>query len=132
FPCGVIARSARDSSTGVGTGSAEVQPVDWSSVPRPTRDGSKDEGLVQGHLPVVDVAFRQAEPLLQVDRREDLPVEDQALQAGYVLLENGCRAVGEFLALRAPLAAPQRKRSVLHEDRHHVLPRRGEIWIDDG
>src|SRR5207244_5695271 len=66
------------------------------------------------------------------DRREDLLVEDQALQAGYVLLENGRRAGGEFLALRGPLAAAQRKRSVLHEDRHHVLPRRGEIRIDDG
>src|SRR5467141_5263919 len=80
---GVVARSARDSPTRVRAGSAEVQALDRSSVARPARDGAEDERLVQGHLPVVDVALRQAEPLFQVDRCEDLAVEDQSFQAGH-------------------------------------------------
>src|SRR5438093_2550286 len=76
---GVVARSAGDSPTGMGAGSAEVQALDRSSVAGPTRDRTEDEGLVQRHLPVVDVAFRQAEPLFPVDRREELAVKAQAL-----------------------------------------------------
>src|SRR5207249_10314753 len=78
LPGGVIARGAGDPSTGMGAGSAEIQAFDWRPVAGPTWHGSEDEGLVQRHLAVIDVSFRQTEPLLQIGGREDLPAEDQS------------------------------------------------------
>src|SRR5438093_7038548 len=69
---------AGDPSTGMGAGSAEIQAFDRRPVAGPTWHGSEDEGLVQSHLAVIDVSFRQTEPLLQIGGREDLPAEDQS------------------------------------------------------
>src|SRR5207245_10243040 len=46
FPCSVQARSSRDPATGVGAGAAQIQAIDRGPVPRPPRDGPKEEGLV--------------------------------------------------------------------------------------
>src|SRR5438128_11072483 len=118
---GVIARGAGDPSTGMGTGSAEIQAFDRRPVAGPTWHGAEDEGLVQRHLAVIDVPFRQTEPLLQIDGSEDLPAEDQSLQAGHVVLEDGRDTLGEFFAFGVPAATPQRVWCILDLDRHHVL-----------
>src|SRR5207245_9432075 len=98
-PRGVRTRGPCEPADGVSAGTAQVQSFDGRPVARPTGDRTEDQGLVQRHLAMVDVALGQPEPLLQVDRREDLPVEYQALQAGYVLLGDGRRAVGGFIRL---------------------------------
>src|SRR5439155_14815324 len=79
FPCGVQAWSSGDPPAGMGAGAAEIQAVDRGPVPRPPRHGPKEEGLVQRHLPVIDVALREPEPRLEVEGREDLTTEDQPL-----------------------------------------------------
>ena len=77
------------------------------------------------------MSFRQTEPLLQIGGREDLPAEGQSLQAGHVVLEDARHTLCEFFAFGVPAAAPQRVGCILDQDRHHVLPRRGEIRIHD-
>src|SRR5207247_9793016 len=67
---GVVARSAGDSPTGMGAGSAEAQALDRRLVAGPTRERTADEGLVQRHLPGSDVAVAQAEPLFKVAPRQ--------------------------------------------------------------
>src|SRR5256712_5737697 len=105
FPCGVQARSSGDSPAGMGAGAAQIQPIDRGPVPRPPRDGPKEEGLVQRHLPVIDVALREPEPGLEVEGREDLTIQHQSLEPGDEVREDRDDPVGELLPLRIPPAA---------------------------
>jgi hypothetical protein len=91
---------------------------------------TQEEQLLQRQLSLEDVAFRQAEVALDVERRQDLPVQDAIPDVRRVLGDR----VHDRVAERLPVGVPaslflQVIRRVLHEARHDVLPRWGDRRI---
>ena len=66
--------------------------------------GPQEEELLERQLALEDVALGEAEVALDVERRQDLPVEDQALQVRRVLGDRVDDGVAERLALLVPVA----------------------------
>ena len=56
---------------------AKVEPGDRSAVARPAEQRAHGEELVERQLAVEDVAAGQAVSLFQIQRRDDLAVEDK-------------------------------------------------------
>src|SRR5216117_1906782 len=57
LPSRVVARCAGDPAAGMGSGSAQVQALDRRAISGPSGNRSQDEGLVERHLPVIDVSL---------------------------------------------------------------------------
>src|SRR5206468_7494323 len=74
---------------------------------RPPRRGSQEEQLMQRQLAGEDVAFRQAGYLLDVERRNDLPVQDLRREPRGEALDRVHDRVAERLALRVGPTAVQ-------------------------
>ena len=97
---------------------------------RPAGRGAQEEQLLERQLALEDVAFRQAEVALDVERRQHLPVQDDVLDVRRVLRDRVDDRVAERLAVLVPAALfLQVIRRVLHEARHHVLARRRDRRI---
>ena len=94
---------------------------DRRAVFRPTRDRPQEQQLLERELALKDVALAQSPFALEIERRDDLPVQNQRLQIGRVLRERVDDGVAEPLALVVPGRAFQVIRRVLHETRHHVF-----------
>src|SRR3989442_1992088 len=92
--------------------------------------GTQEEQLMQRQLAGEDVAFRKAGDLLDVERRDDLPVQNLRFESGREVLDRVHDRVAERLTLRVGPTAVQVVRCVLHENRHNVLPRRRHTRID--
>src|SRR5437773_1736942 len=71
LPSRVVARCSGDPAAGMGSGSAQVQALDRRAISGPSGNRSQDEGLVERHLPVIDVSLRESESALQVSRGQD-------------------------------------------------------------
>src|SRR4051794_32244549 len=91
----VPAGRADDTAAGMCRGATEEQPLDRGPVASPADDGTQEEQLVQGHLPLEDVAAGQAVDALDVHRAENLPGNDRALESRGVLFEDVEAAIGE-------------------------------------
>ena len=74
--------------------------------------------------------FGQTGDALDVQRRDDLPVQNLRLEAGREALDRVHHGVAERFALGVGPAAVQLVRRILHEDRHHVLSGRRHPRID--
>src|SRR5262249_29050138 len=90
---------------------------------RPAGRGPQEEELLERELALEDVALGEAPLTLEVERRDDLPVQDEVLQVRGVLGERVDDGVAELLLLVVP-AALQVVRRVLDEAREDVLARR--------
>src|SRR5438094_9258951 len=93
---------------------------------------------MQRHGTLKDVATGQVESPLQIQRSQNLAVEDRAFEIGSVLIQQIKTAVGKGIAQLIPclggfsIGAPELVRSVLNEHRHQVLAGRRDRRIDDG
>src|SRR6266446_8229728 len=103
------------------SGAALVEAADRRREFCPPRRGTQKEQLMESELAGEDVAFRQAGDFLDVERRDDLPVQDFRLESRREALDRVYDRVAESLALRIAPAAVQVVRRILYEDRHHVL-----------
>ena len=70
---------AHDAAAGMRGRSAHVQVLDRRAVLRPARDRTQEEKLLERKLALEDVAFGQAELAFEVERRDDLAVQDDVL-----------------------------------------------------
>src|ERR687889_550111 len=74
---GVAARGAHDAAAGVRGRAAHVEVADGRAVLRPAGRGPQEEELFEGEFALKDVALGESEVALDVERRQNLPVEDQ-------------------------------------------------------
>ena len=87
----------------MGRGSAHVELLDRRGVLRPARHRPQEEQLFERQLALEDVAFRQPEVPLDVERRQHLAMEDQVADVRRVLGNGVDHRVAERLALQVPL-----------------------------
>src|SRR5207302_10428729 len=87
LPSRIVARCAGDPASGVGSGSAQVQALDRRAISGPSGNRSQDEGLVERHLPVIDVSLRKSESALQVSRGQHLSGHDEFLETRQLILD---------------------------------------------
>src|SRR5689334_5306501 len=127
---GVLAVGAHDPAARVRRGAAHVEAADGRAVLRPPGSGAEEEELLERQLALEDVALGQAELALDVERREDLPVLDDALDVRRVLRDRVDDRVAERVAFLVPVALQVVGR-VLDEARHDVLARRRERRIGE-
>ena len=73
---------------------------------RPSRNRPQEQQLLERQLALKDVAFAQPPLALEVERRHDLPVQDQRLEVRRVLGDRVDDRVAEPLALLVPRACP--------------------------
>ena len=107
---------------GMGPGTAQVHPGDRRPIVAVARDRPEAEHLIRRELALHDVAAEQAEPLLDVRRREHLDVLDRALEAGRELAERLQHPRRVLVAAPVvPRALAQLVRPVLAEREHQVL-----------
>ena len=90
----------------MGRGSAHVEVADRRAVLRPARGGAEEEQLLERQLALEDVAFGQPELALEVERRQDLAVQDDVLDVRRVLGDGVDDGVAERLALVVPRCLP--------------------------
>src|SRR5437899_12695923 len=112
-------------------GAAQVQAWDRCAVIRPTGDRPERAYLVRSHLPVRLMRFRQAEPALQVERRDDVAGEDRLRDVRGVLGERLDHAVPVGLPELVPRTRRKMVGAVLNVDRQRVLPGRRYGWVED-
>ena len=91
------------------------------AVLRPSGNRPQEQQLLERQLALKDVALAQPPFALEIERSDDLAVQDQRLQIRRVLGERVDHGIAEALALVIPGRAVQVIRRVLHEARHHVL-----------
>src|SRR3990172_2869776 len=85
LPGRVVSRCPHYPTAGMRPGATEIEPRNRGSIPRPAGERAHEEQPVQRHLAVEDVASGQGELALQVERAEDLPVDDEVRQVWRVL-----------------------------------------------
>src|SRR5207237_1599757 len=72
----VAARSAHDAAARMRGRSAHPQIANRRRVLRPPGNRAREEQLLERQLALEDVAFREPELALEVERRQNLPVQD--------------------------------------------------------
>src|SRR5437899_3075269 len=82
---------------------------------RPRRR-TKHEHLVNTHLTMENIAARNTKAPFEIERREHLPMLDDPLDVGTILLDQVNDAIPEWLAQVVPISLTQRVRSVLQEN----------------
>src|SRR5262249_15184623 len=127
---GVVAAGAHDAAAGVGGGAAEVEAAHGGAVVGVAGDGTEEEELRRRHRSLEDVAAGEAEAALDVERGEDLAVEDGAAEVWGVLIHEGETAVGKGLLRVVPAAVPEARGRVLDEEGHDVAAGRGDGGVD--
>src|SRR5205807_6077585 len=80
LPRRVIPTRPHDPAARMRGGAAQVQAADGRAVARPSGERAQEEELRQRHRALENVAAREPETALQVERREDLPIDHGALE----------------------------------------------------
>src|SRR5262249_24173165 len=93
-------------------------------VSRPAGNGTQEKQLIESEFAVKDVAFRQRKVMLQVERRQNLTVQNDLAHVRRVLRQRIDDRITESFALPPPRSLRKRVRRVLHETREDVLARR--------
>src|SRR4029453_15952625 len=88
----------------------------------PTGDGAHGEELLRAHDPLYDIAPRETKKSLQIQRREDLTVENGPWHIRGIAGQQLDAPVSKVFFDVVPLLSfSQLVRGVLHEDVHQVL-----------
>src|SRR5687767_13396296 len=94
---------------------AHVKVLDWRTILRPTGSGAQGEKLLQSQLTLEDVSFRQPKFAFEIERRYDLPVQNDVFNVRGVLCDGVDDGIAELFALLVPVPFLQIVRRVLHE-----------------
>src|SRR5947208_8938234 len=121
LPRRVTPRGPRQTRARVTAGPAKVKSLARRSVARPAEQRPHGEELVERRLPVVDVPARERVSLLEVERRDHLPVEDEAGKTRSIFGQGLDHRIAQSVALTAPTPALELERGKLHADGHHLL-----------
>ena len=128
---GDAARCAHDAAAGVCRGAAHIKVVDGSAVISPAGNGAKEKKLLEGEFALENVALREAEFALEVERREDLAAGDDFFDVGGMLGDGVDDGIAEGFALLVPGAFGKFVWRVLNEAGHHVLAGRRDARIGE-
>ena len=117
-------------------GTAHVKIPDGRAILGPTRRGPQKEELFERQLSLKNIAFRETELSLNIERRQHLPVQDQLLDVGRMLGNGIDDRIAELLASLVPVPFFQIIGSILHEAGHDVFARGRnrrvcQTWDDD-
>src|SRR5712672_3005475 len=113
----------------MGGGSAHIEVIDWGAVVGPARDGAEKEKLLEGEFALEDIALRQAEFALEVERGEDLAADYDFFDVGGVLGDGVDYRVAKGFFVIVPGALREFVWSVLHEAGEYVLARRRDTGV---
>src|SRR5690242_232078 len=72
---GAVTRQPRNPPAGMRAGAAEIEAVDRGSVVSPSGNGPHKKHLIQRELRMIDMTFRQAELVFQIQWRQNLPCQ---------------------------------------------------------
>src|SRR6478672_11929880 len=100
-----------------------VQPRHGRTVIGIAKSRSRPEQLVEGECAVEDIAARETEPLLQIERGQGLSAQNAGLEAGRIALNRFDHEVGDFFPMIVPGGAARQLRSyVLTEQACDMCP----------
>ena len=128
---GDAAGGAHDAAAGMSGGTAHIEVVDWGAVIGPAGDGAEEEKLLEGEFTLEDIALRQAEFALEIERGEDLAADDDFFDVGGVLGDGVDYRVAEGFFVIVPGALREFVWSVLHEAGEDVLARRRDAGVGE-
>src|ERR1700746_3152844 len=104
--------------------STHVEVLDRRAILRPPGDGPQEEQLLERKFTLEDVSFAQTPLTLEIERRDDLLLNDGVLQVRRVLRDSIDDRIAEGFLLVVPVQpGPQLVGRVLHEAREHMLAR---------
>ena len=101
---GVVARGPGHVTARMGPGSAEIVVCDWGAIAVPASEGPGGEELLRGHIQVQNVAVGEPDLAYQVQGRNDLPIDDGALDVGCVNGKGVDNDVGHLFPCIVPRA----------------------------
>src|SRR5579863_455546 len=113
---------AHDAASGMRGRSAHVEILNWRAVLSPAWHRTQEEELFERELSLEDVALGQSPLAFEIERSDDLLLDDDVFQVRCVLRDRVDHRVAERLFFSVP-TEPGRQLvwCVLHEARHHVL-----------
>src|SRR5258708_34580671 len=112
-------------------GTAHIKVADGGAVVGPAGDGTEEEELFEGKLALENVALREAEFALEIERGENLAADDDVLDVGRVLGDGVDDVVAEGCFLIVPSALGEFVGRVLYEAGEHVFAGRRDAGIGD-
>src|SRR5713226_7204973 len=122
---------AHDAAAGMRRRAAHVKIANRRTVLRPTRRRPQKEKLFQGKLTLKNISFRQSEFTFEIERRQDLPMQNDVADIWRVLGDRIDYRVAKLFALIVPRSFLQVIRRVLNEAGHNVFARRRDRWISE-
>src|SRR6266404_7159405 len=112
-------------------GSAHIEVIDRGAIVGPAGDGAEEEKLLEGELALEDIALRQAEFALEIERGEDLAADDNFFDVGGVLGDGVDYRVTKGFFVIIPGALREFVWRVLHEAGEDVLARRRDTGVGE-
>src|SRR5439155_19927866 len=112
---GVAPGRAHDAAAWMRRRAAHPELPNRRLVLSPAGNRAREEQLLERQLALKDVAFRQAELALEIERRQHLAVQDDVLDVRGVLRDGVDDGVAERVALLVPRAGRKLVGRVLHE-----------------
>ena len=97
LPARVSAGRARNSA-GMSPRTTKIQSLDGCPILSPTQQRPKHEELIQRGFAMQDMPAAETIRLLQIERRDDLPVNDQSAEVRHIFRKRSNNHVAEFLA----------------------------------
>ena len=82
--------------------------------------------MFQRQFALKNISFRQSKLAFEIERRQDLSMQDDVFDVRRVLGNRINDGIAKFFSFVVPISFLQIVRSVLHEARHHVLARRSD------
>src|SRR5439155_11953529 len=112
---GVSARRAHDASSRMGRGPAHPEVAQGGLVLRPSWRRTQEEQLFERQLALKDIPFAQTELALEIERRQDLAVTNDAREVRRMFCDRVHDRISKCLALLVPGAVSERVRRVLNK-----------------
>src|SRR5216683_2990304 len=112
-------------------GAAHIEVADRRAVVGPAGNGAEEEKLFERKFALKNVALREAEFALEIERGENLAGDDGFFDVGCVLGDGVDDGVAEGFALLVPGALRELVGRVLHEAGENVLARRRDAGIGE-
>ena len=88
---------AHDAAAWVGGRAAQVQAANRRAIIGESRNRPEGEELMQRHRPLKDIAARQVERSLEIERRQHLPRQNRALEIRRIFIEQVETTIGKRL-----------------------------------
>src|SRR5258705_2717417 len=112
----VLAGAAGDAAAGVGARAAQVQADDREAVAGVAEQRPPEVELIEAGLTVERVTAGQPETRFEIDRGQDLAVDDELADSRGTCFALGDDSLPISLALRIPGPTPERKLAFIFED----------------